>query len=129
MSNSNSLHQNMEDSKYYSMESERNVEFDDDDGDDDDDHDAFFEDLYEQYENSIKAERSNKEKLSRQLKGCRDEQHQIFLNNRNTYREDLEKEIVNITLKDACDVENKMPTGNHLNVKPTKKPWHVSNYW
>ena len=42
------------------------------------------------------------------MEDCREEQHQIFLNNRNTYREYFEKEIVNITLKDAYDVEKKI---------------------
>ena len=43
------------------------------------DDNTYFKDLYEQYVNFVEEENRNKEKLARQLKDCRDEQHQIFL--------------------------------------------------
>ena len=51
------------------IEQMHNDEFDDD---------AYFKDLYEQYVNFAEEENINREKLARQLKDCRDEQHQHF---------------------------------------------------
>ena len=52
------------------IEQTHNDEFDDD---------AYFKDLYEQYVNFAEEENINREKLARQLKDCRDDQHQHFL--------------------------------------------------